>query len=242
MLTFLIIVTFLSLIQSLFGVGLLLFGTPILLMLGTPFRDSLWVLLPASLTISLLQIVMDRGINLRDGQRFFVGAVPALLLGLACVLWGGIKIQIDLAVACLLIVGTYLRVSDRARTHLTRFFAAHEGIALATIGLVHGITNMGGSLLSIYAGTRYEDKTIVRQHIALGYAIFAASQLVLLYLSYPGGLSISAIAYAMTAATVFVFMGRAAFGHLTQRRYNALFSVFMIACAAMLVAKRWLLA
>ena len=43
-------------IQSFFGVGVLLFGTPLLLLLGYPFLESLLILLPISASINFLQI------------------------------------------------------------------------------------------------------------------------------------------------------------------------------------------
>ena len=43
--------------QSLFGVGLLLFGTPIFLLLGYNFESTLILILPVSITISLLQLL-----------------------------------------------------------------------------------------------------------------------------------------------------------------------------------------
>ena len=43
--------------QSLFGVGLLLFGTPIFLLLGNNFESTLILILPVSITISLLQLI-----------------------------------------------------------------------------------------------------------------------------------------------------------------------------------------
>ena len=46
-------------IQSLFGVGVLLFGTPILLVLGYDFLSVLTILLPISLAINLLQVSKD---------------------------------------------------------------------------------------------------------------------------------------------------------------------------------------
>ena len=45
-----------SVIQSLFGVGVLLLGTPWMLLLGMTFPATLQLLLPISLTISLLQL------------------------------------------------------------------------------------------------------------------------------------------------------------------------------------------
>ena len=46
-----------SVIQSIFGVGVLLFGTPILLLLGYEFIYALTILLPISIAINSLQIL-----------------------------------------------------------------------------------------------------------------------------------------------------------------------------------------
>ncbi len=46
--------------QSLFGVGLLLFGTPIFLLLGNNFESTLILILPVSITISLLQLIYHK--------------------------------------------------------------------------------------------------------------------------------------------------------------------------------------
>jgi hypothetical protein len=46
-----------STIQPLFGVGVLLFGTPLLLLLGYDFINALIVLLPITVSINLLQII-----------------------------------------------------------------------------------------------------------------------------------------------------------------------------------------
>ena len=54
-----IIIAVFSIVQSIFGVGLLLFGTPTLLLLGYSYSETLWLLLPCSVTISLIQVVND---------------------------------------------------------------------------------------------------------------------------------------------------------------------------------------
>ena len=58
--TILIPVVITAAIQSVFGVGVLLFGTPILLLLGYDFITTLTVLLPVSVSINLIQIAMHR--------------------------------------------------------------------------------------------------------------------------------------------------------------------------------------
>ncbi|XOJ73429.1 hypothetical protein ABXT43_00795 [Candidatus Pelagibacter sp. Uisw_114] len=56
-LTLIFIFTF---FQSVFGVGLLVFGTPTFLLLGYEYLDVLNILLPLSTTVSLLQIFFSK--------------------------------------------------------------------------------------------------------------------------------------------------------------------------------------
>lgn len=49
-----------AIVQSLFGAGVLLFGTPLLLLLGYNFIDALVILLPISLVINGMQIAQHR--------------------------------------------------------------------------------------------------------------------------------------------------------------------------------------
>ena len=63
--------------QSLFGVGILLWGTPIFLLLGENFIQTLTLLLPLSLMISFLQILprfdkINKNIFTRFPEYFLV--------------------------------------------------------------------------------------------------------------------------------------------------------------------------
>ena len=52
-----LILGFLSIMQSIFGVGLLLFGTPSFILMGFNFNETLTMLLPLSISISFLQVL-----------------------------------------------------------------------------------------------------------------------------------------------------------------------------------------
>ena len=49
-------ILFTSVLQSIFGTGILLFGTPVLLMLGNNFQTTLTILLPASILVNCFQL------------------------------------------------------------------------------------------------------------------------------------------------------------------------------------------
>ena len=52
-----LIIFFVALLQSIFGVGVLLVGTPVLMLAGYTYFDVLSLTLPTSLIISLSQVV-----------------------------------------------------------------------------------------------------------------------------------------------------------------------------------------
>ena len=55
-----LIISTLVFFQSIFGVGLLLFGTPTFLLLNYNFLDTLNILLPISISISFLQLFFSK--------------------------------------------------------------------------------------------------------------------------------------------------------------------------------------
>jgi uncharacterized membrane protein YfcA len=239
--TIIVVVALLSLVQSLFGVGLLLFGTPILLMLGLSFRDALWVLLPASLTVSTLQLVLDRRLDLATARSLIVWMVPSVVAGLLLILTMSLTLRIDYLVAAILVVSVMLRVSAPVRERLALLCHHYRRAMLLVIGFVHGLTNMGGSLLSVYAAAQSAGKYAIRQYIALGYAFFASTQLLVLVATHPGGAYPQPWLYMAIAAAVFVGLGRSAFGQLNQQHYSMLLNLFTLGCASMLIVKNLLL-
>ena len=67
-----------SVIQSIFGVGVLLFGTPILLLLGYEFIDAVMILLPISVSINILQIAKDyRSIDFQFYKGILFYTIPS---------------------------------------------------------------------------------------------------------------------------------------------------------------------
>lgn len=239
--TIIAVVALLSLVQSLFGVGLLLFGTPILLLMGLSFREALWVLLPASMTVSVLQLALDRRLDLATAKTIVLWCVPSVGAGLFLVLTFSFKLRIDLLVVALLVVTATLRFSEPMRRRLAAICLRHRHVMLFAIGLFHGLTNMGGSLLSDYAAAQSSEKYAIRQFIALGYAFFASTQLLVLVATHPGGPYPRPWLYMAIAGGMFIGLGRSAFGQLNQQRYAMLLNVFMLSCACMLIVKNFLL-
>ena len=80
-----LIVILYSSIQSIIGIGLLLFGTPTLLLAGYSYPETLWILLPASCSLSLMQIFEGRAL-IESKRDVFIFTLPALFFSLILVI------------------------------------------------------------------------------------------------------------------------------------------------------------
>ena len=174
-----IIIAVFSVIQSIFGVGVLLFGTPTLLLLEYSYSETLWLLLPCSVTISLIQVV--NGYKLIEAKKRAVYLIiPTLVIGLTLVVTYANGINITRIVGVLLLVIGAIRFSSKLQALLASMVKKNIQMYYAIIGIVHGISNMGGGPLSILMSTIYSKKEIIRANVAFIYLILAIFQLVVL--------------------------------------------------------------
>ena len=174
-----IIIAVFSIVQSIFGVGLLLFGTPTLLLLGYSYSETLWLLLPCSVTISLIQVVNDYKL-IEAKKRAVYLVIPTLVLGLAFVIIYANGINMTRIVGVLLLLIGVIRFSSKLQALLSSMVKKHIQIYYIIIGVVHGVSNMGGGPLSILMSTIYSKKEIIRANVAFIYLILAIFQLVVL--------------------------------------------------------------
>ena len=75
-----ILIAVFSVVQSIFGVVLLLFGTPTLLLLEHSYAETLWLLLPCSVAISFIQVVNNYKL-IEAKKRAIYLVIPSLVLG-----------------------------------------------------------------------------------------------------------------------------------------------------------------
>jgi hypothetical protein len=181
---FSLIILFYAVIQSVFGIGILAFGTPTFLLLGFPFQETLSILLPASLCVSFLQIWHERE-ELKLNWKRFSGLTfffAALGLSITLYLLESRALDIKIPVGVLMIFSAFLRFSKTLSQKLKKFVGRYEYSFVSIIGFVHGMTNMGGGLLSAFASILYDTKAKIRSHVALGYFVMGLAQIfVLLY-------------------------------------------------------------
>lgn len=229
-----VVVAVFAVVQSLFGVGLLVFGTPTLLLLGSTFADALAILLPASLTISLLQVWRSGGQPAAFVRSFGVWCLAPLGLSLAVILVLDLRTSLNVFVALLLLVFVQLRANPPLNERARGWVARHPRPWLALMGVVHGVSNLGGALLVVYAATRLRRKEDIRALIAFCYACFATLQLVILAVVSPEVLGWSQLSYALIAGVVFLGVGQRVFRWVSAPAFDRLLSILAAAYAGLL--------
>ena len=224
-------------IQSVFGVGVLLFGTPILLLLGYDFIHVLTVLLPISVAINVLQMAMHWArIDWALFRRILVYTIPFVVLCLVLVTEA--KFDIGLLVGPFLVFVALKDFSPRVDA-MVRSLLRYERPYLVVMGVVHGLTNLGGSLLTALVHGKGYDKDQTRVTTAIGYCTFAVFQIVTLvvterrvHIDYG-----EHALYVGAGVLVFVLVDRLFYVRLDTARYRRLFAVFLFASGCLLVYK-----
>lgn len=213
-----IIIIILSIIQSTFGIGLLVIGTPVLLILNYDFFNVLSILLPCSILISILQInSYDVANNIN--KDVIILSIPLIILGTFIIftykLYINFKLFVGFGIFFVLFIKFFLK------KHLIgNLLKKNKKIIFMLIGLFHGLTNAGGSLISIYfQEILKKDKKLLRLHIAFSYLIFASTQYILInLLSNKIVFNLKNFEILLLSAGSYI-IGRKVFLHLSFKKY-----------------------
>mgnify|MGYP000308831666 CR=1 FL=1 len=224
-------------IQSIFGVGVLLFGTPILLLLGYDFINALSILLPISIAINSLQIIKHyQFIDTIFYKKVLLYSIPFIVLFLFFVT--KIKMSIGLLIGVFLVLvalKNFFPIIEQYLNKLIKF----ERSYLAVMGVIHGMTNLGGSLLTAIVHGKAYDKNTTRVTVAICYASFAVFQLItLLFIGSHFELSYSDnMSFLQWGIIVFLLTEEAIYNEIDNKKYGQLFAVFLLVSGVLLILK-----
>ena len=229
-----IIILLLIVIQSIFGVGLLLFGTPTLLVLGYDFANTINILMPVSISISALQFFKSKVSDKKFISEYNFFCLPFLIIFLIIALKLKYFFDFKLLVALLLIFSSILILNKKRFSSLKDIFLKFKKIVLIGIGCVHGLTNMGGSFLAIYSTLVGKNlKEITRYYICYGYLIMGIVQyFIVLFLSF-NLLEFSKLYYVLVSILIY-FPSQKIFNNIDDKKFSkyinliALFYGFLI--------------
>lgn len=226
-----------SVVQSIFGVGVLLFGTPLLLLLGYGFVDALGVLLPVSIAISALQVLRHyEDVDTGFYKNVLVYSVPLVVLFLLVVTT--VKINISLVIGPILIfvaLKNFSTVIERTLQSVVKY----ERIYLMAMGLVHGVSNLGGSMLTVIIYSKHYPKNKTRVTAAASYATVATCQLATLLL-IGSDFTVSfadKISFIQVAVVMFLLTEEVLYNGIDNEKYSKIFAMFLFASGILLITK-----
>ncbi len=222
------IIAVLSVVQSIFGMGVLVFGTPTLLILGYDFITALGYLLPASFAISLLQVLSAGQNKVPISKYLYLLCLPGIGVGLLMVEKTTLASWTNTMIGGTLVLSALVRFWSPSKRALTVFLEKYFPIYHLIMGLVHGLTNLGGALLSILASGINTDKVAIRYTVAHYYLAFSAIQMtVLAAVMGQHSALIASLPMAVVSALVYLLIGNRIFIRASNPAYNTALTIFI---------------
>ena len=168
--------------QSIIGVGVLVLGTPFLLILKFNIIEIFFILLPISIITSLLNLIIINYSNktlekssYKEFKKFFIICVPSIFFGLILLKFFENYINFKQLVSFVIFFSVLLIIlKDRIKFKINFFRIS----ILSCVGIVHGLTNSGGTLMSLALSIN-KKKNYARLNTTFFYLILATFQYLL---------------------------------------------------------------
>ncbi|MFL0801837.1 MAG: hypothetical protein K6L80_15400 [Agarilytica sp.] len=235
--TVVIIVLLFSVVQSMLGVGLLVFGTPTLLLLGYSFSEALVTLLPASLVISVLQILQAPKAIREYRYKLPLFTLPFVISALAAVFLLESAIDLSLVTGVMLLLTALTRLSKRLDNFLRQLVLKSEPVYLALTGTVHGLSNMGGAFLTIFVSSKFSEKLQIRSHVAYGYLFFSLAQLSVIFMLDQRAIAEINWVLPVCSGSIFFIVHYLAFKTISEPVFHKLVTLLISGYGAVLVGQ-----
>ncbi|MCR4291133.1 MAG: TSUP family transporter [Candidatus Scalindua sp.] len=248
----LIVIIITSTVQSVFGVGVLLFGTPLLLLQYEKLTLVLPIVLPISIAINIFQVVKHyKYIDIDFYKRILFITIPFVIIFLALVLFLEAKFK---NVGIGIFVGMFMlfvavKSYSRKIEQILKAFVKYEKTYFAVMGIIHGLTNLGGSLLTAIVHEKNYPKDTTRVTVGVSYGTFALFQILTLLLaiigiiSIPGfaadnmNISFSNVIYLMVGVIIFLLTEKFLYTNIDNEKYSKIFAVFLFVSGILLIVK-----
>jgi uncharacterized protein len=239
-LAILALIAVLSVVQSFFGMGVLVFGTPTLLLMGYDFITILGYLLPASFAISLLQVLTAGSDRVPVSRYLYLLCLPGIGIGLWLADFSPLTSWTNILVGATLLLTALVRFWSPSQSFLLILLEKHLPAYHLVMGLIHGLTNLGGAFLAILASGTNTEKEAIRYTVAHYYLAFSSIQMLLLAtIMGHHDILISNFPATVIAALVYLFVGNKIFTRSSNQFYNVALNLFIAVYGFAVLLKSW---
>jgi uncharacterized protein len=175
-----IVFALLIFMQSIAGVGILVIGTPSMLLMDFNMIEILNVLLPISIITSFLNLIIIRVLHNKNkiyidkkfNFLFFIICVPSIFIGLMILRNFENLIKFEYLVSSVILFSVII---TNLKAQIIKISEKFKISYLFITGTIHGITNSGGSLLSLLISSQ-QNKENSRYNITFFYFFLASFQ------------------------------------------------------------------
>lgn len=199
------LIIILIILQSIVGIGILVVGTPLLLLLNYEIIEIMSFLLPISILTSLLNFFLIKIFNknkftfyldVNIKKYFFLFCLPGIFLGIYVIKNFQNYFNFELLVASIILIS--LAIKYKYENSIKNLSAFNSKIVLTLIGVIHGISNSGGTLLSLFLISNVEDKkNQLRYKITFYYFFLALLQYLIFSYVFQQFISLDQIIYIL---------------------------------------------
>ncbi len=224
-----------AIVQSIFGTGVLLFGTPLLLILGYNFQYALIILLPTSILISFFQLKNNLNkIDFQFYKRLLLFSIPLIILFLYLTNLNSIKINLFVGIFLIVVA---IKENILSINRFIKFLIKYESLYLMIMGMIHGITNLGGALLSAIVFSKNLSKDSKRTTIAMCYLTFAVFQIITLIVAFNDNsfLNIFNFVYWILGPVIFFIVEKYLYFRIDGGKYIKYSNFFLFILGLMLI-------
>lgn len=154
-----IILLTLSVFQTITGVGILVLGTPIMLLLGLKMVEIMTLLLPLSILNSSINLfylkysIKKIQIDYSMKSYFFFICLPGIFLGLIVLKFFASHLNFNYLVSFSIWLFLLFSYFKKKNFQFSKFLKKNF---IFVTGVIHGLTNSGGSLLSLLIVNTYK--------------------------------------------------------------------------------------
>ena len=237
-----ILIFILVTLQTIVGVGVLVLGTPFLLLVEYNIVEVMSFLLPISITTSLLNYIylksnkekfnisLDRQIK----KNFIVIFLPGILIGLFLTKQLINHVNFELLVSLVIFIS--LLTKWKFEKKINNFSFVYKKFILIAISIIHGLTNSGGTLLTIFFSAFNKNQiNQSRYSITFYYLILASVQYFIFLIIFKNEISIF-YTYKILFFIIFsIFTGTFIVKHISQIFFKKIIELLALFSATILL-------
>lgn len=224
------------------GVGVLVIGTPLMLLLGYNFIFILSILLPISILTSLLNIIWIKYSNKSHSfkyknivlKNFFLICTPSMFIGFFLLKIFQNEINFGIIVSLIIIFSLLVKINFQ--NEFKKISKKLYKWLISLLGIIHGLTNSGGTILLLMSSI-INQKEEKRYIISIFYFLLASIQYLIFLILFKTNLNINLLTKILIIIPLGVLLGNVLFKKINEQIFSNLINFIIIISALSLLLK-----